>query len=71
MEKLDTEKLKDGKYYRGYCMNALIDGRIMEFENDKEAIRFYANYEAECYKLIVEDDEVITKRIYDPYDCFN
>lgn len=52
-------------------MNALIDGRIMEFENDKEAIRFYANYEAECYKLIVEDDEVITKCIYDPYDCFN
>ena len=70
MKKLDIQKLKDGKCYRGYCMNSMVDGRILEFNSDKEAIKFYADYEAECYKLVLENDEIQEKCIYDPYACF-
>lgn len=65
MKKLDIQKLKDGKYYRRG-----IDGKIFEFNSDKEAIRYCANYEEECYKLILENDEIQEKCIYDPYACF-
>ena len=72
MIKQVTKLLEEGKQvYTGYCMNGLIDGKLLTFEDDKEAINFYANYEAECHKFYIEDGELCQKTIYDPYDCFN
>ena len=63
--------LKKGKsVYVGYCLNGCIDGKPVVFENDREAINFYANYEAEAYKFTFEDNEITKVLIYDPYSCF-
>lgn len=73
MIKLDEviKLLRKGKsIYMGYCMNGDIDGIPAVFENDRDAIHFYSNYEAEAYKFILEDNEITKVLIYDPYWCF-
>ncbi len=70
MKELDIQKLKDGKYYKGYCMNFMVNGRILEFNSDEEAIKFYADYEADCYKFILVKGEVQEKCIYNPHAYF-
>lgn len=66
-----VELLSKGKcVYVGYCLNGDIDGIPAVFENDREAIRFYSNYEAEAYKFNFEDNELTKVLIYNPYSCF-
>ena len=68
MERI-KEKLKQGKkVYVGECMNADIDGIPIEFDSNREAIQFYADYEASAYAYYLDDhDELNTKLIYDPW----
>lgn len=64
------EMLKKGKrVFIGCCMNAFINEKPMIFKNKKEAIKFYANYEARCYELILDEDgDLIDRLVYDPYE---
>ncbi len=59
------------KVYMGECMDAFIDERLMEFDNDAEAINFYADYEATAYAFYLDGDEVKRKMIYDPFASFD
>lgn len=43
--------------YMGLCGNAFVNERIFQFESDQEAIKFYENYEADCYRLEPTDEE--------------
>lgn len=69
MEKI-KEMLKQGKkVYVGECMEAGIDGNPMGFSNDREAINFYADYEASAYAYYLDEhDELKLKLIYDPWN---
>lgn len=62
--------LKGGKkVYVGYYMNDCIDVKPLVFEDDREAIQFYANDEAAAYRFLLTDDGRLTmKKIYDPFD---
>lgn len=41
-----------GVRYQFACMNAMIDGVIVnDFVSDAEAVEFAANYEARCYRI--------------------
>lgn len=71
MEDIIKLLLEGKKVYLGdESMNAFIDGKAMIFENDEEAIAFYADYEAIAYAFYLEDDELKTRVIYDPCDFF-
>ena len=63
--------MRGRKVYMGDCMDAFIDERLMEFDNDAEAINFYADYEATAYAFYLDGDEVKRKIIYDPFASFD
>lgn len=63
--------MRGRKEYMGECMDAFIDERLMEFDNDAEAINFYADYEAIAYAFYLDGDEVKRKIIYDPFASFD
>jgi len=50
------------------CMNAFIDGRVLRFDTDAEAIEFASNYEARCYRIESVEDKVVRVQIYSPAD---
>jgi hypothetical protein len=46
------------------CMNAFIDGAIInDFDDDTEAAQYAANYEARCYRI---DPDGTRTLIYEP-----
>lgn len=46
------------------CMNAFIDGSIInDFDDDEEAKSYAANYEARCYRIDPDGTQTL---IYDP-----
>lgn len=48
-----------------HCMNSFVDGVIInDFEDDKEAAQYAANYEATCYRI---DPDGSRTMIYSPY----
>lgn len=52
---------RNGCYYYMSCMNAFANGLYpeAEFENDEDAIRTAANYEATLYKYTFHDNKKI------------
>ena len=64
------EQLVTGKYYYFDCMNAFVSNRFFEitaFENEADAIKTAANYEATLILYTLENGETIDcKIIYDP-----
>ena len=53
-------------FYTFGCMNALIDGNVLKFDSDAEAVEFASNYEARCYRIEKYGDRMIRVQIYDP-----
>lgn len=48
------------------CMNAIIDGIVInDFDDDREATQFAANYEARCIRI---DPDGTKTLVYDPAD---
>ena len=64
-----------GIYYYFDCMNAVLTDRYFEagaFENEAEAKRTAADYEAELYRCTFENGELVKQEcIYDPFSCFD
>lgn len=49
------------------CMNAIIDGIVInDFDDDREAAQFAANYEARCIRIDPDGSRTL---VYDPADC--
>lgn len=49
------------------CMNAVIDGIVInDFDDDEEAAQFASNYEARCIRI---DPDGTRTLVYDPSDC--
>lgn len=67
------QPIADGFYYYFDCMNAFVNGNLFkaaEFKDDKEAISWGANYEADVYKYEYKNGERISsKMLYSPWDC--
>ena len=64
----------NGKYYEFFSMDDLDETLIKstKFKNDREAIRFGANYEAYVNKVVFKDNVLKSrKQIYDPMSCFD
>ncbi len=70
-----TQAELHGVYYSFDCMNAFLSDRFFEvtaFENEKDAVKTAANYEATLYKhTFNHGEQVDTVKLYDPWDCFN
>lgn len=50
--------------YQLHCMNAFIDGVIInDFETDAEAAQYAANYEAQCFRIDADGKQTL---IYEP-----
>lgn len=64
----------NGTYYYMDCLNAFINTilfKASEFENEQEAIRIAANYEATLYKFeYVNGKQISNTILYDPFKCF-
>lgn len=64
------EPVLNGEYYYMDCMNAFINDGLFpaaEFEDDADAIRHAANYEATLYKYEYRDGERISSTtLYEP-----
>ena len=64
------EQLLTGKYDYFDCMNAFVSNRFFEitaFENEADAIKTAANYEATLILYTLENGETIDRKIiYDP-----
>ena len=65
--------MPEGVYYSFDCMNAFLEDKLFpasEFENEREAIKIAANYEATLYKHTFNSNGVKTntKTLYDPYN---
>ena len=65
----------DGEYYYMDCLNAFVNNGLFpasEFEDDAEAIRTAADYEATLYKYrYVKGDRISSQVLYDPFEIFN
>lgn len=57
------------KNYVFYCMNGILDGKILQFKDDEEAIDYALKYEAEVWRIDVMENGGIVK-IADFYDIF-
>ena len=70
-----VEGTASGSYYYFDCMNAFLTDRLFPvaaFEDEREAIKTAANYEATLYRLTYKNGRrVESKTIYDPWQCFN
>ena len=67
---LPERKIPDGFYYYMDCMNAFVNDGLFpaaEFEDDADAIRHAANYEATLYKYEFKDGQRISSAtLYEP-----
>lgn len=69
-----ANKSINGEFYYFDCLNAFINEGyfpVSDFKDEKEAIEYAINYEAELYKLTIKDNAIVSsKKIYDPFDIF-